>query len=134
VDRRPALGGADGVANALNNSDQVVGWSQTASGAQHAFLYTQGTMRDLNLLIPPLSGITLVSAVGIDSAGDIVAYGTNASGQMGEYYLTPVEVPSPEPGTLAIWGLIAAAAGARLAARRTSSARPELGPLLDGKH
>ena len=87
------LGGNSGMANALNNSNQVVGWSLKANGVQHAFLYSNGSMQDLNLLVPPLSGITLVSAVGIDSAGDIVAYGTNASGQMQEYYLSPDGVP-----------------------------------------
>ena len=92
-----SLGGTNGVANALNNSNEVVGWSQIANGAQHAFLYSNGSMQDLNLLIPPVSGITLVSAVGIDSAGDIVAYGTDSSGQMNEYYLSPAEVPAPSP-------------------------------------
>ena len=87
------LGGLNGIVNALNNSNQVVGWSQTASGAQHAFLYSNGTIQDLNLLIPPLSGITLVSAVGIDAAGEIVAYGTNSSGQIREYLLTPRRNP-----------------------------------------
>ena len=55
------LGGPNGIANALNNSNQVVGWSQLSGGAQHAFLYSNGAMQDLNLLIPPLSGITLVA-------------------------------------------------------------------------
>jgi probable HAF family extracellular repeat protein len=117
------LGGASAVANALNNSNQVVGWSQTASGAQHAFLYSNGTMQDLNLLIPPLSGITLISGVGIDSAGDIVAYGTNSSGQTNEYFLTPLAVPAPEPSTLAIWGLITAVAAGRMAKRNARKER-----------
>jgi probable HAF family extracellular repeat protein len=108
-----SLGGANGVANALNNSNQVVGWSQIASGAQHAFLYFNGTMQDLNLLIPPLSGITLTSAVGIDAAGKIVAFGTDASGQTNEYLLTPLESPVPEPSTLAIMGLMIVATAAR---------------------
>src|SRR5262249_39727963 len=38
-----SLGGTNGAANALNNSNQVVGWSQTASGSQHAFLYSKAT-------------------------------------------------------------------------------------------
>jgi probable HAF family extracellular repeat protein len=107
------LGGTNGVANALNNSNQVVGWSQTASGAQHAFLYSNGTMQDLNRLIPPLSGITLTSAVGIDGSGRIVAYGTNASGQTEEFLLTPLEALVPEPSTLAVFGLVILALAAR---------------------
>jgi probable HAF family extracellular repeat protein len=107
------LGGGNAFANALNNSDQVVGSSQIASGALHAFLYTGGTIHDLNLLIPPLSGVTLTSAVGIDAAGAIVAYGTNASGQTHEYLLTPAESPVPEPSSLAVMSLAIAAVAIR---------------------
>jgi probable HAF family extracellular repeat protein len=103
------LGGTSAFANALNNSNQVVGSSQTVSGALHAFLYSNGSMQDLNLLIPPLSGITLTSAGGIDAAGDIVAYGTNSSGQTHEYLLTPAESPVPEPSSLAVMTLAIAA-------------------------
>jgi hypothetical protein len=56
-----------------------------------------------HLLIPPLSGITLTSAVGIDSAGEIVAFGTDASGQTNEYLLNPLESNVPEPSTLAVF-------------------------------
>ena len=112
------LGGASAFATALNNSNDVVGWSLTASGAQHAFLYTGGTMQDLNLLIPATSGITLVTAAGIDAAGDIVAYGTNASGQMNEYYLAPAEVPAPEPGMLAVMSVMIVALAVHTAHRR----------------
>ena len=96
------LGGTNGAAFALNNANQVVGWSQIASGAAHAFLYTAGSMQDLNSLIPPSSGIVLTSAVGIDAAGEIIAYGTDAGGQSHEYLLTPTESPVPEPGSLAV--------------------------------
>ena len=116
------LGGNSGMANALNNSNQVVGWSLKANGVQHAFLYSNGSMQDLNLLVPPLSGITLVSAVGIDSAGDIVAYGTNASGQMQEYYLSPDGVPAPEPSTLAVMGLVIASLAVRHVRARHATA------------
>jgi probable HAF family extracellular repeat protein len=115
------LGGANAVANALNNSNQVVGWSQIASGAQHAFLYANGKMQDLNLLIPPVSGITLISAVGIDGSGRIVAYGTGASGQTEEFLLTPLEAPVPEPSTLAVFGLVILTFAARQAHARRSS-------------
>jgi probable HAF family extracellular repeat protein len=106
------------MANALNNSNQVVGWSQTASGAQHAFMYSGSTMQDLRLLIPPLPGITLISAVAIDAAGDIVAYGTNSSGQIQEYYLTPAEVPAPEPSAFVVMGIVIAALAVRHARAR----------------
>jgi probable HAF family extracellular repeat protein len=98
------LGGTNGVVNALNNASQVVGWSQVASGAQHAFLHSNGTMQDLNLLIPPISGITLITAVGIDDSGRIAAYGTDSSGRTEEFLLTPAAVP--EPSSLAIFGLV----------------------------
>jgi probable HAF family extracellular repeat protein len=115
-----SLGGRNGVANALNNSNQVVGWSQIASGAQHAFLYANGAMQDLNVLIPPASGITLASAIGIDASGRIVAYGTDSSGQTQEFLLTPLAPPVPEPSTLAVLALGILA----FAARQARSRRP----------
>jgi probable HAF family extracellular repeat protein len=116
-----SLGGNSGIANALNNDSQIVGWSQIASGAQHAFLYMNGTMQDLNLLIPPTSGITLVDAAGIDASGRIVAYGTDASGQMDEFLLTPQDVPAPEPSTILVFGFaILAVAANRLRSRRSA--------------
>lgn len=78
-------------------------------------------MRDLNLLIPPLSGVTLTSAVGIDAAGDIVAYGTNARGQTHEYLLTPAESPVPEPSSLAVMSLAIAAVAIRQVRRNRKS-------------
>ena len=116
-----SLGGTVAFANALNNSNQVVGSSQISGVALHAFLYATGFMRHLNRLIPPLSGITLTSAVGIDAAGDIVAYGTNASGQSHEYLLTPAESPVPEPTSLAVMSLAIAAFAVRQVRHRAKS-------------
>ena len=113
-----SLGGANGAAYALNNSNEVVGWSQIASGAQHAFLYANGAMTDLNSLIPVSSGIVLTSAVGIDAAGEIVAYGTDSSGQSHEYFLTPSEAPVPERASLAIMGFMIVAVAGRQAGCR----------------
>ena len=107
-----SLGGTNGVVSALNNANQVVGWSQTASGVQHAFLYSNGTMQDLNSMIPTSANITLTTAVGIDGSGRIVGYGTDSSGQMDEFLLTPLEAPVPEPSTLAVFGLVIAAMAA----------------------
>lgn len=113
-----SLGGSVGYASALNNSDQIVGWSQTASGAQHAFLWVNGKMQDLNLMIPPTSGIKLIDAVGIDASGRIAAYGTDSSGWTDEFLLTPQAVPAPEPGTILMFGAALAALAVRQYTRR----------------
>jgi probable HAF family extracellular repeat protein len=110
-----SLGGTYGFASALNNDNQIVGWSQIASGAPHAFLWMNGKMQDLNLLIPPTSGITLIDAVGIDASGRIVAYGTDTSGEMEEFLLTPHQVtPTPEPNTLLVFIGLGIAASIKL--------------------
>jgi hypothetical protein len=49
----------------------------------------------VSLLIPPLSGITQTSAGSIDASGEIVAFGTDASGQTNDYFLTPWSRPCP---------------------------------------
>jgi probable HAF family extracellular repeat protein len=117
-----SLGGKNGEAKALNNSDEVVGWSEIADGTHHGFLYSNGSIRDLNTLIPPLPGVVLSSAVGIDGAGRIVAFGTDSSGGHHEYLLTPglgSPSPVPEPSILALVGLaICGCAVRRLVQRR----------------
>ena len=66
------------------------------SGDEHAFLYNNGTMTDLNSLIP--SGWILEVANAINDNGQIVGQGINSQGQSDAFLLTPV----PEPGTLAL--------------------------------
>jgi probable HAF family extracellular repeat protein len=46
---------------ALNDSGHVVGYSTTASGEQHAFLWSNGVMRDLGASIPGMSSATTVT-------------------------------------------------------------------------
>jgi probable HAF family extracellular repeat protein len=105
--------------SALNNAGQVVGYFEIAGSGHllHAFLYDSGTTYDLNDLIPNASGITLNYTGGIDEAGRIVGFGTDGSGASRAYLLTPA-TPVPEPTTLALLGLIATSAGARLVIRR----------------
>jgi probable HAF family extracellular repeat protein len=98
------LGGADSAARGNNDSGQIVGWSALANGDpdlsidQHAFLYENGTMTDLNLLIPSNSGWTLESASSINDLGEIVGVGINPSGQEDDFLLTPV----PEPASVSL--------------------------------
>jgi probable HAF family extracellular repeat protein len=77
----------------INSAGTVVGEAEYASGhPQHAFIYTGGTMIDLNTLIPGSSGWELVSARGINDSGEIVGWGYD-NGNERAFLLIPV----PEP-------------------------------------
>jgi uncharacterized membrane protein len=98
-----ALPGGSGLLSAaLNNKEQVVG---------NGFLYSNGTIQTLLSLIPAGSGWSNLNATGINDAVQIVGQGTY-DGQQVAFMMTPDAVP--EPGTLAIWGLIASCAGHRI--------------------
>jgi len=63
------LGGTEAVATAINASGQITGGSTNASGAYHAFLYSNGTMTDLGTLGGPSS-----QGQGINKTGEIAGY------------------------------------------------------------
>jgi probable HAF family extracellular repeat protein len=75
---------------AVNASGQVAGFSRPAVGMTRAFLYSGGQMLDLNDLIAPGSGFTLVNAYGISDNGYITGTGTTADGTWHPFLLTPV--------------------------------------------
>lgn len=85
-------GSDDAWATAINASDVVVGDFRVSptSTTQHAFIYDQGTMTDLNSLIPKNSGYTLIDATAINNNGQIVVNALNKSGQEEAVLLTPV--------------------------------------------
>jgi probable HAF family extracellular repeat protein len=60
---------------AINDSGQVVGGSAISSGVVHAFLWEDGMMNDLNDFLPPGSEWVLVTATGINEAGQIIGSG-----------------------------------------------------------
>ena len=72
------LGGTASHAFGVNIHGDVVGSSITSSGAEHAFLYHNGSMTDLGVLV---SGDTGSQAFGINDAGAIVGQwvGTNSN-------------------------------------------------------
>jgi probable HAF family extracellular repeat protein len=84
------LGGAGATALALNDRDQIVGTSTTASGENHAFVWQGNRMQDLNDLLPPRSDWVLTRATGINARGQIVGSGKIA-GLRHAFLLTPTE-------------------------------------------
>jgi len=78
------------LANAINNTGQVVGFSQAPNGNNTvAWLWQNGLMTNLNTLIPPRSPMFLIEALGINNRGQIIGYGSLPNGQVLGYLLTP---------------------------------------------
>jgi probable HAF family extracellular repeat protein len=72
------LGGAASNAEAINEHGQVAGWSETAGGNRHAFLYSNGIMQDLGTL----TGGSDSYATALNDRGQVVGYsGINGLGQ-----------------------------------------------------
>ncbi len=89
------------VANDINDAGMIVGNSQRISGlAAVATIWMDGVATDLNSLIPADSGWNLLSAEGINDAGDIVGFGS-FQGANRAFLLT---VPEPSSAMLAAFG------------------------------
>jgi probable HAF family extracellular repeat protein len=72
-------------ANAINDGGQVVGVSDTKSGAQHAFLYSNGKMSDLG----SVGGNS--NALGINNAGEIIGTTSNSA-----FIVNPLNAQNPK--------------------------------------
>jgi probable HAF family extracellular repeat protein len=94
-----SLGGNWSRSLGINNNGLVVGVSYTGSN-NHAFIYSNGLMTDLNSLIAQ-SGWTLSVANAINDNGWIIGQGTNPTGQIHAFLLTPI----PEPSTFILLGI-----------------------------
>ena len=98
----PGLGGT--FAQGINDNSQVVGYfgSSSLNNYFRAILYEEGTLYDLNNLIPANSGWTLEEALDINNQGQIVGTGV-VNGQEQHFLLTPSNGTGsqqvPEPST-----------------------------------
>jgi len=83
------LGGSASIAFGINAKGQVVGSAQIATGDNHAFVHSGGTMQDLNDQIPLGSGWILQEATGINDVGQIAGYGLH-NGLIRAFRLDPI--------------------------------------------
>jgi probable HAF family extracellular repeat protein len=98
---------------AVNASGVVVGIAGDFQFrmTQHAFIYRNGVLSDLNDLIPGNSGWVLNAATGINDAGEITGYGTYNGLRLG-FLLTPSSGPTIPAAPI---GLAATAGNAQVA-------------------
>jgi probable HAF family extracellular repeat protein len=96
------LGGGNSSASAINGHGLIVGSAQPAPFVDHAMVaMVGGSVEDLNALINPSLGWTLLYATGINNEGQIVGQGENPEGQYHAFLLTPTgAAPEPSAGTL----------------------------------
>jgi probable HAF family extracellular repeat protein len=89
---------------AINANGDVVGDVVNADfTVNHAMIYSNGTMTDLNTLIHSPANWTLTVAYDINDSGQIVGAGIDADGNPHAVLLTPV----PEPSTIVLLGIAA---------------------------
>ncbi len=115
-----SLGKTDSVALAINDLGQAVGYSITASGVEHATLWSGGTVTDLSALVFPnyqFPGSQLLLASGINDNGSILALVGNPLLGVNAVELTVAAVPEPAGLGLVFTGL----AFATLVGRRRRS-------------
>jgi hypothetical protein len=99
----PALGPYGALASAIDYWGDVVGSSQTSTGAQHAFVNLYGATSDINGHVSNSAGWTFLQAYDINDNGQIVALGWNsANGTYDTVLLTPQIVKQPPPIGLSV--------------------------------
>jgi probable HAF family extracellular repeat protein len=103
------LGGKESFAYGINDSGTVVGYALNAGGDQRGFVYSNGTMVDLNSVAFDIHGNhipKITDAFGINNAGQIIANVGNVVFPRG-YLLTPVPIPEPSSLLLILFGISA---------------------------
>jgi probable HAF family extracellular repeat protein len=116
------LGGHNSDAWGINDRGDIIGGADTApdAGSSAPFLYTHGTMYDVNSLLAPGTppAWTVVGVGSINDAGMMLGEGVTTSNQ--QFPLAVLLMPVPEPST---WALMLAGLAALQAARRRDAGR-----------
>jgi probable HAF family extracellular repeat protein len=108
--------GTNSFSTAINTSGQVVGAGDigVADGngdlIYDAFLYTGGTMYDLNTLTLNVKGWRIIYAAGINDSGQIVGRALNAKGQTHAVLLQPIGLAPPIVTTAPVSQIVKAGA------------------------
>ena len=88
-------GDVNSAALGINDRGEMVGASFGAAGPingnPRAFLWKDGMMTDLNDLIPANSPLHLLTAFGINDAGEIAGFGVTGSGDLHAFLATPCD-------------------------------------------
>ena len=87
--------GTFGSATSINAAGQVVGFSGPNDEDGYAFLYSNGAMVDLNALLDPASGWTLISRQGHQRFRTVVGSGRAPDGNIRAFLLTPCSRHTP---------------------------------------
>ena len=76
-------------ATSINDPGDVVGVSFDPDGNPRAFLWRNGTMTDLNTLVPDDAPLFPLFATAVNSRGEIVGFGATQGGDVHGFLLTP---------------------------------------------
>ncbi len=96
---------SSGIAQSINDFDQIVGTASLNGGKTFPFLYQDGNLLNLSTLVgSPLVGWTDINPEAINDNGQIAGFGI-FNGQQEAFLLTPTitsssPLPTPEPTTL----------------------------------
>lgn len=112
------------LANDINNLGQVVGSFRFTPGEDHAFLWENGEMTDLNTLIDPASGWTVTSAAAINDVHQIAATACRAGVCQAVRLDLVSAVPEPPMFALLAAGLALGLARGKGGFRRPVRRRP----------
>ena len=78
-------------ATSINAKTQVVGTSSDCVSAGHVFLWEDGSMADLNALIPPNSSLFLQFTEAINDRGEIAGTGSDVNGHQHAFVAIPCD-------------------------------------------